>query len=193
MGWKAYLQAVEEKRVSRLPEAMIFGPTFTSVARVEWTSLQPCEPWKAAAPSGEGPLHDMLMSRWLDSVVEIRMSEAGEGPALSAMVQGEVVMLWGESNSDGLRYKVHLDGKEVAFPGSEEKTVDSGQFGRRLGGNVHHAKVILEDLDPSRVYRVDVFPILEGESSKGVLRLESLCVAGQPAKVFPVASNTIKP
>ena len=185
--------AVEEKRVSRLPEAMIFGPTFTSVARVEWASLQPCEPWKAAAPSGEGPLHDMLMSRWLDSVVEIRMSEAGEAPALSAMVQGEVVMLWGESNSDGLRYKVHLDGKEVAIPGSEEKTVDSGQFGRRLGGNVHHAKVILEDLDPSRVYRVDIFPILEGESSKGVLRLESLCVAGQPAKVFPVASNTIKP
>ena len=193
VGWKAYLQAVEEKRVCRLPEAMIFGPTFTSVARVEWALLQPREPWKAAAPSGEGPLHDMLMNRWLDSVVEIRMSEAGEGPALSAMVQGEVVLLWGESNSDGLRYKVHLDGKEVAIPGSKEKTVDSGLLGRRLGGNVHHAKVILEDLDPSRVYRVDIFPILEGESSQGVLRLESLCVAGQPAKVFSLSSNTIKP
>lgn len=191
VGWKAYRQAVEEKRVSRLPEEMIFGPTFTSVARVEWASLQPRGLWKAAAPSGEGPLHDMLMNRWLDSVVEIRMTEAGEGPALSAMVQGEVVMLWGESNSNSLHYKVLLDGKEVAVAGG--KSVDAGILGRRLGGSVHHAKVILEDLDPSQIHRVDIIPVLEGESVEGVLRLESLCVAGQPAAVAVAPDRSMKP
>jgi lysophospholipase L1-like esterase len=193
VGWAAYRQAVEEQRVSRPPNEMIFGPAFTTVARVPWVTLQPEGGWKAAAPSDQGPLRDMLMSRWLDSVVEIHMSEAGEGPALSALVQGEVVMLWGESNPDGLTYKVHLDGKEMTIPGSKGTTVDSSQLGRRLGGNVHHAKVILEDLDPTRVHRVDIFPILQGESSKGVLRLESLCVAGSPAKVLSVSNNSEKP
>ncbi len=193
IGWAAYRQAVKEERVSRLPQEMIFGPAFTTVARVPWVSLQPEGAWKAGAPSDQGPLRDMLMSRWLDSVVEIRMSKAGEGPALSAMVQGDVVMLFGESNVEGLRYKIHLDGEEVVIPGSDAKTVDSGQLGRRLGGNVHHSKVILEDLDPTRVHRVDVIPVLEGESDEGVLRLESLCVAGSPAKVLPVSNNSENP
>jgi hypothetical protein len=140
---------------------------------------------------------DMLMSRWLDDEVVVRLPKLeAESPASSASpappaigrlrfrFTGSMAMLFGESTPTSGKYRVHIDGKLVEKKSDDGKSTqsefDAGHLARLVKGNTHLAKVIVEGLDPSVEHTLEIEPVLNPDQE---LRIESLCIAGGTAKV----------
>jgi hypothetical protein len=89
------------------------------------------------------------------------------------------------------KYRVYIDGKlvERMLPKATEPLFefDSASISFRSNGNAHHVAVIAENLAADSDHTMEIVPVFSPESEQE-LRIESICVAGGDAKVFPFPS-----
>lgn len=167
--WAAYEKAVTEKRVCRVPEAMLHADTYLAVKRARLSSLGALpEGWSVGKPHRGAVAFDFVMSRWADDMTIARGAEA---EPLRLVVRGSNVLVFGEGTPISGRYEVRVNG-------GEPKTYDPGQYAK--GGNFRHVQFIAQGLDAGREHVIEIRPLLaDGQE----LRIESVCVAGAPATV----------
>ncbi len=65
---------------------------------------------------------------------------------------------------------------------------DSASISSRLNGNRHHVAIIAENLDSHTVHTLEI-ELLFTPNVEQELRIESICLAGGEAKVFPIQSK----
>ena len=184
-AWSAFQEAVKGKLVCSAPEKMLYAPTYMKNARVRISSLQPLPAgWRIGRPNVVSAYSDMLMSRWLDDET---IAERPANPArLKVRFSGSMVMLFGESTPKSGKFRAFIDSKPV-LPKADKNAPatdlwDAGTLGRRLGGNTHLAPVLAEGLDETAEHTLEIEPVFT-DAAEVELRIESICVAGERAKV----------
>lgn len=187
--FQAYLDAVAEKKVCRIPEKMLFADTYMTWKRQRLSQLTPLpEGWTVGRPSTSGAAFDFYMSRWYDDVTIASIN----AKPFRLKFNAKTVMLLGESTPKTGKYLVTIDGK----PAISEDSKD-GIYGPvpKITGNMHMIKVLGINLDPTVTHTLEITPQLkhiipppplEGKPDPAydqVLRIESICVAGGPATI----------
>jgi lysophospholipase L1-like esterase len=176
-AWTAFEQAVAENRVCRIPPQPLHGDLFLNTRRARLAELlPPASGWARATPLVQASNYDMLMSRWLDSVVVAR--QAATPAPLRVEFRGQFVMLFGEGTTKTGKLLARIDGQPVAYMVKKrpETVFDPGALARRIGGTTHLVQVIASDCDPSKYHVLEIEPVLASPDEE--LRIESLCVAG---------------
>lgn len=199
-AWRAYMEAIQAKRVCLIPQKMRYAETYMACARVRFSALGPPPVgWRVGLPNPISPYFDMLMSRWLDDEViatnkrEITASDGKRvrittnAAPFQVRFSGSCVMLLGESTPSSVNYRVYLDGTLVEHKASSDNQVvyefDGGALGKAIKGNGHHAQLIADKLDEAGDHVLQIYPIFFGDAEQE-LRLESICVAGGKAVVY---------
>ena len=202
-GWAAFQDGVKRQLVCTAPDTMLHAGTYMNNARVRISSLGELPAgWRRGAPNLISAFYDMLMSRWLDDVViaSNRMETINadgktsivsrEIARLTVKFRGTMVMLFGEGTMKSAKYRVYIDGKPAT--GMAPGGFDSASLSSRANGNTHHTQIIAENLDSNTDHTLEIELILSPDLEQE-LRLESICVAGGDAKVFPIQSNVSSP
>lgn len=173
-AWAALQQGIAQKQACRLPKTMLNADTYMAVNRFQLSTL-PKLPrgWHAGKPLRSAIAFDFTPSRWMDSVViASRAKNEAQSPApLVLTVQGKNILLFGEATMSSGKYRVLIDGKEV-------KAQDIGKMSPH--GTWRYVEMIAQNLDEKNPHRVEIIPDLAPGQE---LRLESLCLAGAPARV----------
>ncbi|MFG0286579.1 MAG: SGNH/GDSL hydrolase family protein [Rhodopirellula sp. JB044] len=205
-AWAAFEDGVRRDVVCEAPQEMVYGETYRTQSRVRISTLGELpRGWRKESPNLTSAYFDMLMSRWLEDEVVAsnrvgvqdaegkKRSSLQEVERLKISFRGNMVLLFGEGTTKSVRYRAYIDGKlvERAQPGGKEPICefDSASVSARANGNTHHVAVIAEDLAADRNHTLEIEPIFSPELEEQELRLESICVAGGDAKVFPFPSN----
>lgn len=183
-AWQALQKAIARRVVCRVPEKMLFGDTYQTWTRTPVAELRP-RGWHTATPKMGYLAFDFLMSRWLDSLcvganfVELDRVKTRPAPAAGPLrvgFHGSTVLLFGESTPRSGRYRVRIDGGA----GTEFNACKMGST-----GNGHLWQVIAEGL-PVQEHTLEITPLFVSSKVPAELRLESICVAGGDAKVWPI-------
>ncbi len=189
-AWAAYAAAAAARQVCRIQDEPLHGSQYAHAVRARLATLAPLpDGWSTAHPSVSGPLHDMLMSRWLDTLAvgsPLPDADPAIPPPLEVRLRGSMIMLFGESTPRSARFRVLLDGEPVARPGAKDDDADrfvfdAGVLGRRIGGPVHLSLVLASGLDASQERTLRLEPLDDGSGEPRELRVESICVAGADA------------
>lgn len=167
--WAAFTKAVAEKRVVRCPDHMIHADTYLTSRRVRVSELGELpRGWVAARPNRHAAAYDFVMSRWLDGVTK---ASGPEVAPLRLIIRARNVLLFGEGTPSSGCYEVRLNG-------GKPQIYDAGASAR--SGNLRYVEIIGQGLDPTKSHTLEIQPRLqEGQE----LRLESICIAGEPASV----------
>lgn len=204
-AWAAFQDGVQRKVVCALPERMLNPDTFLKQTRVCISTLGELPAgWRKGAPNRTSAYYDMLMSRWLDNeVVASNRFETKDAEGkktfipqqvarLKVSFRGTTVLLFGEGTTKGAKYRAYIDGTlvERMLPNIPEplREFDSASIAARSNGNTHHVALIAENLAADQEHTLEIEPILSPETEQE-LRIESICVAGGEAKVFPFAAK----
>jgi lysophospholipase L1-like esterase len=199
-AWSGYESAVKDGLVCAAPEKMLYDDTYLHVARVRLSTLGGLPAgWKIGRPNLTSAYFDMLMSRWLDDeVVASNRTEAGgkksaesqQAAPLELKFRGAMVLLFGEGTPQSGKYRAYLDSKLVERPAGKETVTefDAAGIAGPAHGNAHHYQVLAEHLDPAVEHSLKIEPLLSADKEQE-LRLESVCVAGGDAKVYPFQSK----
>lgn len=189
VAMQAFLDAVANKQVCRVPDKMVFADTYMTVKRQRLSQFTPLpEGWSVGRPSTLGVAFDFYMSRWLD---DITVAAIGAKP-LRAKFNAKTVMLFGEITPKCGKFLVTIDCKPAISPDSKDGTYDLAAL--KMTGNMHLVKVLAKDLDPAVTHTLEITPQLEHVTPPAidgkpqpaydqVIRIESLCVAGGPATI----------
>lgn len=166
--WEAFVRAVKEKIVCRIPAKMLHADTYMTVNRARISGLGGLPSgWRVGQPHRNAVAFDFVMSRWADDVV---IAEGAAAP-LRLKVRGTNILIFGEGTPSSGSYEVRIDG-------GEPKTYDPGALAKN--GNFRHVQLIAQGLDGGREHVVEITPLL-GDGQE--LRIESICVAGASADV----------
>ncbi|YCM42795.1 SGNH/GDSL hydrolase family protein [Verrucomicrobiaceae bacterium 227] len=206
-AWTAFQDGVKRNVVCAAPEKMRYAETYLKNSRVRLSTLGQLPPgWQSGTPNLTSAYFDMLMSRWLDDEViasnRVAAKSAEEQVTLvpqevgrlKVKFRGTMVMLFGEGTMKSGKYRVSIDGSELAPGSSIPMEFNSAKISRPSNGNTHHVQIIAENLDASKDHLLEIEPLFSSDKEQE-LRLESICVAGGDAFVFPFdeRSNTEEP
>ena len=200
-AWAAFQDGVSRQLVCAAPARMLHADTYMKNARVRISSLGDLpQGWQRGRPNLTSAYFDMLMSRWLDDevIASNRLAtKSADGKVtltaqdlgrLTVRFRGTMVMLFGESTLKSGKYRATIDGKNVAPKESVEMAppleFDSAGLAARSNGNTYYMQVLAETLDPNDDHLLVLEPLFAPDQEQE-LRIESLCVAGGDAKVFP--------
>lgn len=196
VAFTAFVKAVEDGLVPRVPAQPLHPATYLSLRRVLLTSLPRLpDGWHAGRPNLVALYHDFQMSRWLDSVAVAgnRVPDARGKPGKDAQVvaplrltvQAASIILLGEGTPASGRYRVRIDG--VVLTGNQAQVKDTDLFdaNRWKTGNGHYVVELARNLDPAVGHLLEIEPVFDPATAQE-LRLESICVAGGAATVVPV-------
>ncbi len=166
-AWNGFREAVEQRKVCRVPEKMLRPSTYMNWRRQQLSGLSPLpRGWKVDSPLTMGLCFDFYMSRWLGDEA---IASVGAEP-LRLEFQGSMVLLFGEATKLSGKLLVKIDGAPVTTPSG-----DVVYHPHRPDGNMHWVPVLAQDLDPRKKHLLELIPMLaEGEE----IRIESVCVAG---------------
>lgn len=171
--WKAYEKGVQDQVVCRVPESMLHASTYQTARRVRLSSLSLPVGWAVGGPHRTAAAYDFVMSRWLDDLAIASVPKEGEASPkpLRLSVRATNLLLFGEATPLSGKYQVRIDG-------GEPKTFDAGASAKQ--GNIRYVEMIANGLDSDVEHEVEIIPQLEPGQE---LRIESLCIAGEPATV----------
>lgn len=188
-AWSALLSAIDDQRVCAPPEKMLNADTYMTSARIPLKDPPgPPAGWTVGKPHVVSAYFDMLMSRWLDSLV------IATGPAAANYTlrfRGSDVLIFGEATVKSGSFTATIDGQPVQRPdgpkGAMIDTFDAGKLAKRLNGNTHFYQVLAENLDPDATHTLVIEPHLDTPDAE--LRFESICIAGPHAALVPASPN----
>lgn len=203
-AWAAFQDGVQRQVVCAAPQQMVHAETYMNQVRVRLSTLGKLPMgWRKGSPHLTSAYYDMLMSRWLDdevvasshierkSVVD-KTHSSQQVARLLITFRGTMVLLFGEGTIKSAKYRVYIDGKlvERVLPNAQEPLCefDAASLSARANGNTHHVAVVAESLAADCDHTIEIEPVFSDEIEQE-LRLESLCVAGGDAKVFPFVSH----
>jgi len=204
-AWMAFQDGVKRRVVCAAPEKMLYAETYLHTARVRISTLGKLPTgWRAGSPNLTSAYFDMLMSRWLDDEViasnrreeisadgkkALQLREVGR---LTLRFRGTTVLVFGEGTPMSGKYRAYIDGTLATYTPSGAKEplreFDAANIAARANGNAHHYQVLAEGLDPAIDHTLEIEPRFN-PAVEQELRLESICVAGGDAKVFPIGSK----
>jgi len=204
-GWNAFQEGVSRQIVCAPPEKMVHADTYMKQARIRISTLGELpKGWRRGSPNLTSAYYDMLMSRWLDdeviasSRIELKDAEGKktflvqEVNRLKVSFRGTTVLLFGEGTMKSAKYRVYIDGKVVerTIPNAPEplREFDSASISARSNGNTHHVAIIAENLAADSDHTLEIEPLFSLDSEQE-LRIESICIAGSDATVFPLSSR----
>jgi lysophospholipase L1-like esterase len=204
-AWQGFEDGVKHRVVCAAPEKMLNAETYLRHARVRISTLGELPAgWRRGAPNLTSAYFDMLMSRWLDDEVIAsnrkpitnadgkKQLAPQEVARLKVKFRGAMVLLFGEGTPKSCKYRAYIDGKLVEHtPGGAKeplKEFDSANVAGRANGNTHHWQVIAENLDAGADHTIEIEPVF-AQDKEQELRIESVCVAGGDAKVFPIQTE----
>jgi hypothetical protein len=163
----------------------LHGDLFLHCKRARLADLGPLPTgWRRDNPHVQASNYDMLMSRWLDSVVVAR--QAATPAPLRVEFRGQFVMLFGEGTIKTGKLRARIDGEPVTYLVKQqpETVFDPGALARRIGGTTHLVQIIASNGDPSKYHVLEIEPVFASPDEE--LRIESLCVAGGEVDVRKV-------
>ncbi len=174
-AWQAYLTAIQHKSRCTVPDKMLFADTYMTVRRYRLGSSGKWPTgWQPGMPNRNAVAYDFIPSRWMDSVAVASRDKDTSPNApepLVLFVRGRNLFFFGEGTPTSGKYHIHIDGIKV-------KTVDIGaQWKTGVG---RYFEMLAQGLDPAVEHKVEIIPELQPGQE---LRLESLCIAGEPATV----------
>ena len=199
-AFAGFVEGVRRNAVCTVPERMMHDNLFMTSRRVVVADLfppdNPPQGWAPGKPHLTAACHDQMMSRWLDRllVASNRKRVNGEDgkeehiPQTAAVLRFEVrasyVMVFGEATTTSGKFRVRIDGKLHTYTpsGMKDPTQLYDMSAERFRGNWNYHRTIVEDLDPNTPHILEIEPVL-GKGEERELRIESLCVAGGPARV----------
>ncbi len=201
-AWMAFQDGVKRRIICASPEKMLYAPTYLHTARARISTLGKLPSgWKVGSPNLTSAFFDMLMSRWLDDevIAANREEETGadgkktlqprEASRLAVKFRGSMILLFGEGTPKSGKYRAYIDGKPAIYMpfGAKEpmREFDAANIAAKANGNAHHYQVLAEGLDPTIDHSLEIEPRFNSDIEQE-LRLESICVAGGDAKVFPI-------
>lgn len=153
--------------VATVPERSVFRDKYRNVIRRRLSeSLNLPDGWRKGYCEMRAGTFDFLCSRWQDGMVV-----ATNNTPLKAKFRGEVLMIFGESTVKSGNAEVWVDGKRVS-------NRDCGAFGRMFAPSAYLVWQVGCDFAGDGWHELEVRPVL---NSGQVLKIESLCVAGEQA------------
>ncbi len=176
-GWNGFREAVDQGRISRVPEKMIHPATYMNWVRQPLCALNSLPTgWRVGLPHAMGLAFDFYMSRWLDDVT---IAAVGAEP-IRLEFQGSMVLLFGEATTISGKLLAKIDGQPATG-----QSPDGIYKAHCAGGNMHWVPIIAQGLDPAKKHLLELIPQLtEGQE----LRIESVCVAGaEGASISPAS------
>ncbi|MBA3683914.1 MAG: hypothetical protein H0W72_01535 [Planctomycetes bacterium] len=179
-AWQGLSVALREGRVCRVPARRLHAATYRETVRARLATITPLpDGWRPALPTRIAAWHDSLMSRWLDGEVLATRADGAPLPAAWELrFRGASALLYGESTISSGRLRVVIDGRPApAFP---DGLLDCRSA---AGGTVKLAVALAVGLDPNREHHLRLEPLVDGTSA-AEWRIESLCVAGEGARVW---------
>jgi len=195
-AWAAFQDGVEKQLTCTPPMKMLHAETYMTTVRWHISSLKPLPAgWKVGTPNRTSAWYDALMSRWLDDVVVAsnrrdvgRPGGAREPQAvepLKVRFIGTMVLLFGEKTLKSGKYRVSIDGNLVtrSVAGAKEPVADFDASAKMFGGNTHLTQVIATGLAPRTEHTLEILPVFKADEDQE-LRIESICVAGEGARVL---------
>jgi len=163
--WNAYLKAVEDAVVCRLPEGMIHPDYYMTVDRFSLAGLNALPGgWSRGVPYRNAVAFDFVCSRWMDDLAIAKASGSRSPEVLKLEFTGESVMLFGECTQESGLYEVVIDGGEAV----EYKA-------HCRNGNMRLVQLLAYGLNPEVTHSLEIRPRLKAGEE---LRLNSVCVAG---------------
>jgi len=200
-AWTAFQDGVRRGIVCAVPEKLLYADTYLKHTRCRISTLGELPPgWRLGKPNLSSAFFDMLMSRWLDDEVIASnrvATKSGDGKETLAPQQvgrikvkfrGTMLMLFGEGTLTSGKYRVFIDGSNLAPESAAGKGMslefDSANLSSLSKGNTHHVQIIVENLDATKDHILEIEPLFASDQMQE-LRIESICVAGGDAKVFP--------
>ncbi|MGF1582735.1 MAG: SGNH/GDSL hydrolase family protein [Gemmataceae bacterium] len=204
---QALQRAIKAKSICQLPKKLIHADTYLKCNRVRLAKLGSLpKGWRSDIARRTSAHYDMLMSRWLDGVIVAengKLIPQPKGPKKfvpqkvdrwKMAFRAKTVLLFGESTLDSGSYRVYLDGKRLGPKTKDDKIQDynASLLASIMGGNTHLVQELATGLDPNKTHTLEIEPILTSTTSVQQLRLESICLAGGPAKFIELKKEKQK-
>jgi lysophospholipase L1-like esterase len=173
--------AIKEKRVCQVPEKAVFSDTYRNHTRRHLVEHALPEGWTRQKTFRTSLWFDGLSSRWMDDVAACSATNREAVQPLKLEFTGTMVGVFGEADQDGLGFRVLIDGQPVMYqPNKKEPAVDvwkldTKQFGT---GRLFMWRTLADQLAPGR-HTLEIRPEFPEGVTKGQLRLESVCFAGE--------------
>ena len=174
-------EAIRQKRICSTPLFPVFADHYTMTTQIYLSELPLPEGWDRAESFSKPPAG--VANPWLREVVVCDAGDQNEVQPLQLAFTGTSVGIIGEADESGLGFRVVLDGK--ILPYREKKTAapavkiwptTTETYG---GGKLFFWRELADHL-PSGAHTLEIHPVFSDEGTAGQLRLESICVAGEP-------------
>ena len=172
-------QAIADKRVCVVPEKPVFSEQYRNRKRIILVDTELPAGWHKAKTYRTSLWFDGLASRWMGDVAMCDMKDKATAQPLKVEFSGKMVGLFGEADENGLGMKVLIDGKLVQFQAPRAAPADVWPFStKRFGsGRLFIWREITDKLAPGK-HMIEIQPVFDETATKGQLRIESICVAG---------------
>ncbi len=169
--WSAFQKAVAGEAACRLPDTMLHADSYMTANRYQLSKMNPLpNGWKTGLPNRNAVAFDFVCSRWMDNIVIADHTDAQPSGPIRLHVKCANALLFGEATKDSGDYSVQVND-------SQPETVST----HCRDGNMWHTHLVASGLDPEQTHTITITPLI---SPRQQIRLDSLCLAGGPAKVL---------
>ena len=163
--------------VATIPEKSVFPDKYRHVTRRRLSEApQLPDGWRNGYCEMHAGTFDFLCSRWQDGT-----TIATNNTPFRFKFRGEELMLFGESTLKSGRAEVWMDGKKVSASSTD-------WFGKQFPPSAYLCWQIVTKVDGSVEHDVEIRPQLEPGQ---VVKIESICVAGETAATVEWAMETV--
>jgi lysophospholipase L1-like esterase len=171
--------AVDQGLVCTVPEQPLFGQ-MTDVERIRLADRPLPNGWSRAKTYRTSLWFDGLSSRWMGDVALCDVRDAGEIEPLRVEFEGSFLGFFGEASHEGLDFQVKLDGQPFPFDVRNQGQLEAKPdwpFRITYGqGNLFVWRKKITMLPPGK-HVLEIVPLIPAGTTKGQLRIESVCVA----------------
>ena len=173
-------EAVRQKRVCSAPLFPVFADHYSTMTQIFFTELPLPAGWDRGASFSHPPVG--VANPWLRPLVICGNEESEAVQPLQVAFTGTTVGLVGEADESSMGFRVVLDGKPLPYREKKDSRpqgiwpTSTEDYG---GGKLFFWRELADHL-ASGPHTLEIHPVFSEESGSGQLRLESVCVAGEP-------------
>ncbi len=175
-------EAIQEKRICYVPRDSVFATEYKNIFQF-FPGTFPLPPgWKSAAPLRE------TIAQADSSISEVAVCDGKDRDITKPLhlnFNGSFLGILGEATTNGLGFKIVVDGKTIHYATTPENDVWPTRIAAN-DGNKFFWHEVARHFAPGR-HTVEVSPVF-APGTEGELRIQSICVAGMDPEPGPSAS-----